>query len=255
MCVLTCSYYRSVSIPFLCTVLYEFLVEPVLCLAGFFPLVWSALNSNISSYVCLLIGINESSVALWVHFVQTPLHPGPSVTLFWCCHLSLLLGPAVGTTASPAQELSNCEEKKKQNWKGLLSVWVFVAAVFVFIAVVSMTVSWTEGLFQTDYSALDAQPDRGSPRNSPHPEEFLQRLLGLQTSECVFSSCARYFSASVRQQQQQQQCVHAVCMCESVLGEEGGAVGGVQCHSSLRVTFAMSWTLSDRSLHRNEERF
>lgn len=78
MCVLTCSYYRSVSIPFICKLLYDFLV---LCLAGF-SLIWYALN-NISSCICTLMADTGGMAAVWhcgfilcrCHFTQVPLWP------------------------------------------------------------------------------------------------------------------------------------------------------------------------------------
>lgn len=79
---------------------------------------------------------------LWGNFVSAPHYPS---SMFQLCRSLGPLDAAVGTAASWALG---------KIWKGLLSVWPFVVAVYVFIAVVSMAVLWTEGLFQTDCSAL-----------------------------------------------------------------------------------------------------
>lgn len=70
-------------------------------------------------------------------------------------------------------------------WKGLVvSLAPFVVAVFVFVATVSMTAPWTEGLFRLP-SRLPACHNGGgvlSPRNSPHSKEFC-RVWSPQTAD------------------------------------------------------------------------
>lgn len=118
-------------------------------------------------------------------------------------------------------------------WKGLLSVWPFVVAVFICIAVVSMTASWTEGLFSDGLQCPRCRSRQGlSPLRIAHTLRNSAAARPADVRVCFYPmstllSCQRAATTAV--------CACCLYVCE----REGRDL-------SLALIFAHCSTLSDR---------